>query len=263
MIINTITCIFRGNEERLKKFGKAVSLQAKQSRAKRIEVNVKVNSLAYTAEVLGGFVIGVLALVPPATYLYTATIIWYGNIIPSCYLINSSDMKNFIIDLGWSNALSNLYKKRLPKDRPTSSHKKNLKVKVMDSSSKDANVDTIGQGPNGKAFTSIPYELTDNTQKRQEVNDEDKPYHAKCRGNQEVILTDLDYTNVNCTTENTHSLLNQINNDRTLMCKGRALKTANREPSVFYINDCSSNSLTHAAENKSPSILLPNEVDYS
>ena len=254
---------FRGNEERLKKFGRALSLQSKQSRAKRIEVNVKVNSLAYTAEVLGGFVIGVLALVKPPTYMYTATIIWYGNIIPSCYLINSSDTKNFIIDKGWLNALSNLYKKKPPKERETSLHKKNLKVKVIDGSSKDARIDTIGQGPNCKAFTRNPYQLTDSTQEREDISNEDILHQVKSRVNRGVVLTDLDYTNVNRTTENTNYLLSRINNDRTLIRKGQILKTENRETSVFYISDRSSNSLTHVAENGSCLILLPNEVDYS
>ena len=68
---------------------------------------------------------GGLALVPPATFLYLGTQMWYGNIIPSCYLINSSDIKDYIMDNGWWDGFSKIYSKRSPKDEARNNSKGN------------------------------------------------------------------------------------------------------------------------------------------
>ena len=104
----------RSNEDRMKQLGKSVSTRSKQYRVKRIDINVKINVLAYSVEVLGGFLLGCLSLVQPATFLYIGVEIWYGNVIPSCYLLNSSDTKAFVMEQGWAIALSNLFKKSKP-----------------------------------------------------------------------------------------------------------------------------------------------------
>ena len=59
---------------------------------------------------------GSFAIIRPATYLYIATEIWYGNVIPSCYLINSSDIKDYIMDKGWLNGVSKIYNRRKVKN---------------------------------------------------------------------------------------------------------------------------------------------------
>ena len=100
------------NEERLRKMGKSFSTQSRQCRAKRIDVNVKVNTIVFLVEVLGGVIIGFFTAIPHANYMYTATLIWYGNVIPSCYLINSSDIKEFIMKNGWHAGLSKIYTKK-------------------------------------------------------------------------------------------------------------------------------------------------------
>ena len=104
----------RSNEERMKELGKSVSTRSKQYRLKRIDINVKINVLAYSVEVLGGLLLGCLSLVHPATFLYIGVEIWYGNVIPACYLLNSSDTKAFIMEQGWAIALSKLFKKSKP-----------------------------------------------------------------------------------------------------------------------------------------------------
>ena len=98
----------------MKQLGKSVSTRSKQYRIKRIDINVKINVLAYSVEVLGGLLLGCLSLLQPATFLYIGVEIWYGNVIPSCYLLNSSDTKAFIMEQGWVIALSNLFKKSKP-----------------------------------------------------------------------------------------------------------------------------------------------------
>ena len=105
----------RSNEDRMKQLGKSVSTRSKQYRVKRIDINVKINVLAYSVEVLGGFLLGCLSLVHPATFLYIAVEIWYGNVIPACYLLNSSGTKAFIMEQGWVMAVSKLFTKSKPK----------------------------------------------------------------------------------------------------------------------------------------------------
>ena len=112
---------------RLKKFDKSISVRSRQYRAKRININVKINSLAYIVEVLGGVIMLGLALVPAATFLYLGTQVWYGNIIPSCYLINSSDIKDYIMDNGWWNGFSKIYSKRNSKNEVENNSKGNSK----------------------------------------------------------------------------------------------------------------------------------------
>ena len=60
----------RPNEDRMKQLGKSVSTRSKQYRIKRIDINVKINVLAYSVEVLGGLLLGCFSLVHPATFLY-------------------------------------------------------------------------------------------------------------------------------------------------------------------------------------------------
>ena len=108
------------NKDRLERFGKALAIESQKYRAKRIAVNVRVNGLAFTVEVLGGFVLAFLSLLRPHAILYIGAGIWYGSLIPSCYLINSVDTKIMIMEHGWMKTLRNLYKKRTPKGKPTS-----------------------------------------------------------------------------------------------------------------------------------------------
>ena len=74
---------YRKNEERLEKFGNSLAVQSKQYRAKRIDVNVKINGLGYLAEVLGGVLITLLAFHHKVSILNTFALFWYGNVIPS------------------------------------------------------------------------------------------------------------------------------------------------------------------------------------
>ena len=119
----SIYLCYRTNEERLAQFGDSLSSRNKIYRAKRIDVNVKVNFLAYAVEVLGTLVVVMLSVLRPPTFLYLGVLVWYGNVIPSCYLINSIDTKKFIMEQGWLAALSELYKKKKPKEVPSSKAK--------------------------------------------------------------------------------------------------------------------------------------------
>ena len=112
---------YRKNEERLEKFGKSLAVQSKQYRAKRIDVNVKINGLGYLAEVLGGVLITLLAFHHKVSILNTFALFWYGNVIPSCYLINFVHNKKSIMNDGWRTTISQLYRKKTIKRNVTSS----------------------------------------------------------------------------------------------------------------------------------------------
>ena len=107
-----------------------MSITSRQYRAKRITVNVKVNALSYVVEMLGGVIIAALSFLRHAHILYTIGMIWYGSVIPSCYLINFSDTKNSIIDEGWATGLSKLYKKKEPV-KPEGSDERAMKKKRL------------------------------------------------------------------------------------------------------------------------------------
>lgn len=44
--------------------------------------------------------------------MLTGLQIWYGCVIPSCYLLNSDYIKDTIMEHGWMNALSQIYTQR-------------------------------------------------------------------------------------------------------------------------------------------------------
>ena len=102
----------------MKNIGNTMAAQRKKNRAKRINMNVKINAIAYLAEVIGGLAVSSLAFLPIFTdiensngYLYITIQILYGNIIPSCYLMNNSNFKSVVMDNGWIAALSTIYSK--------------------------------------------------------------------------------------------------------------------------------------------------------
>ena len=101
----------------MKGFGRSLSAESRQCRAKRIAVNVKVNGLAYVVELMGGVGCVGMALIPKDIFLHIAYLIWYANVIPSCYLINTSDNKDSIIDKGWAFVISKLFENKRERDR--------------------------------------------------------------------------------------------------------------------------------------------------
>ena len=111
----------RDNEQRLKKLGKSLSVESKQYRAKRINVNVKINGLGYLAEILGGFLMLLTTFHHKVSIQNTVALFWMGNVIPSCYLINFVHHKKGIMNDGWVSTISQLYRKKKVKPHPSSS----------------------------------------------------------------------------------------------------------------------------------------------
>ena len=115
-IFNSETTIVRSNEQRLKNIDKTMTAQRKKNRARRININVKVNAIAYLAEVMGGVAVFAVAFLPTITntdnsngYVYITIQVLYGNIIPACYLMNNSKFKSFAMDEGWIAAMSTVF----------------------------------------------------------------------------------------------------------------------------------------------------------
>ena len=121
---------FRSNEERLKRLKKVLSFQSRQYRARRIKINLIINGIAYMAEVLGTIVIIVLGLPRYPAFLRRIIItnigtgIWYAIIIPSCYLMNSNEIKDSIMENGWTNIIKDIYAKKTRRYVPNSPNRK-------------------------------------------------------------------------------------------------------------------------------------------
>ena len=67
-------------------------------------------------EVFGGMCISATAFTSISVYMYISTQILYGNIIPTCYLMNNSYLKSSIMDKGWANSMQKLYAKKTKSD---------------------------------------------------------------------------------------------------------------------------------------------------
>ena len=140
---------FRTNEDRLRRLGKSLSLQSKQYRAKRINVNIKTNVLAYSVELLGMVIVFLSSHNRRAEIMYCVSLIWYGNVIPSCYLINSNYCKDTIMDDGWTMAITKLYH---------NNNKKDSKCSVPNRGSKGSKINntTISSSTNPPEEEAIP-----------------------------------------------------------------------------------------------------------
>ena len=70
-------------------------------------------------EIVGGVLIASLGVLfnqkrgGSDTVRLTGVQIWYGCVIPSCYLFNSEYIKDIIMERGWIHALSQVYTERL------------------------------------------------------------------------------------------------------------------------------------------------------
>ena len=111
---------FSRNEESLRRLGDTLSARSRKIRAKRINVNLKVNVLAYVVEVIGGLIICCGSGASSGRMLYPIAA-WYGLVVPSCYLVNNDDTKALILKHGWAPVLRNLFAKKKPREIASSS----------------------------------------------------------------------------------------------------------------------------------------------
>ena len=142
---------------------------------------------------------GSFAIIRPAAFLYIATEIWYGNVIPSCYLVNSSDIKDFIMDKGWLKGVSKIYKTRKANDevRKSPNHeenKQNPNIRVKSES--DSKTSHIARN---RIRPGQPTSKDDGTegantqiQTKKQKQSERRTVRAKKQLCEDVILHDLD-----------------------------------------------------------------------
>ena len=127
------------NEESLQRLGPILSAGSRLVRAKRININLKINGLAYLVEVVGGILIITLALSSTLKIIFPFSL-WYGLVVPSCYLINNDDTKSLIMKHGWLTALSRLYTEEQHQNILPTQRQKQNKWQVTSVETKDADI---------------------------------------------------------------------------------------------------------------------------
>ena len=176
------TNFVRSNEQRLKNIDKTMTAQRKKNRARRFNINVKINTIAYLAEVMGGVAVFAVAFLPTITntensngYVYITIQVLYGNIIPACYLINNSKFKSFAIDEGWIAAMSTVFSNS--PDTKETTRKQKQDTPKENSSAKNRTEDE------GNATRRIPFE-----------KDKEKSLSNELEANSPIILPNqVDY----------------------------------------------------------------------
>lgn len=261
-----IIFIYRSNLERMEKFGKTLSVRSRNYREKRIDVNVKINALAYSAEVLGGIIIVCLSTIPHANVMYTSTIFWYGNVIPSCYLINSSDMKTFIMEQGWVRAALKLYKKKEPKDRPSSARDRNLerkRTKNVTDTSRGVPGDYSQNHCRGEENKKKQNCTASNVNKNQQNGDCNILNGPKRRLGRELKLGKLleEFSGKTFAGETTKPR-SYLNNAIGTLHGSINTEMDVRTPAVFFINNESNINVQSAVNNSEIRFILPNQPDY-
>ena len=242
----------RTNAETQKSIGEHLSTRSKQYRAKRIDVNVKVNTLAYLVEMLGGFVMAGLTFMRPSTYLYIGTQFWYGCVIPSCYLINSSDTKAFIMEQGWVVALTNLYKKREPEEIPTLRAEKETSRKKHE-----------GNGASTDFSTRTLVISEENNLKDDQKENNSKPENfnqPENRLNRGIVLSDLECISESDITYSSRKA--KIKQPNTIHRKDLNCNVKN-DCETYYVLKKHTFPLPLTIEKNALLMSLPNQVDYS
>ena len=138
---------FSRNDESLQRLGDTLSATSRQIRAKRINVNLKINILAYVVEVIGGLIICGGAGTSSGRMLYPIAA-WYGLVVPSCYLVNNEGTKTLIMKHGWTSVLMNLFFKKQP--RGSASTSTTDEVEARNNEQVDHSAPTPGKGPGNK-----------------------------------------------------------------------------------------------------------------
>ena len=140
---------FRRNDESLRRLGDTLSASSRQIRAKRINVNLKINILAYVVEVIGGLIICSGAGASSERMLYPIAV-WYGLVVPSCYLVNNDDTKTLIMKYGWISVLRTLFTTK--KSRETASARTKDEIESQGDEEVDPRALTPSKGPKNKNF---------------------------------------------------------------------------------------------------------------
>ena len=267
MLYNRFKFDCRSNEERLQALGKSFSGKSRKYRAKRIEVNLKVNAFAYAMETFGGIFLALLSAIPHANYLYTFTLIWYGNVIPSCYLTNSMDIKILMMEDGWWNGLSKIYRKKTSHQMPSSSQKRNLETKKDSNKVKGVKDNEEGSdqckesSKSGEGIKATMIQDGLNKYQKGSTTKNRKENTSKIR--QGVIINDLEQVDDNSLNQISKTTVHYSTNTPTAIQHRCDKDSPKMYSTVFQLNpNCRSVHPCSTQDYETP-IILPNEVDYS
>ena len=125
------------NEESVRRLGSTLSARSRQVRAKRININLKVNALAYLVEVIGGLLLFGASCISTGKKLFPVAF-WYGLVVPSCSLVNNDETKMLIMKHGWTTVLRSLFAKKGPRNPLTLSHPTSSTAGVETKNNKEA-----------------------------------------------------------------------------------------------------------------------------
>ena len=128
------------NEESLRRLGDTLSARSRLIRAKRININLMINGLAYLVEVVGGILIIFLFSLSSTLKIIFPFCLWYGLVVPSCYLINNDDTKTLIMKHGWLIALSRVYTEKQPQNPLPTQRQRQNKLEVKSLKNQDADI---------------------------------------------------------------------------------------------------------------------------
>ena len=236
-----------------------MTLQRIKNRAKRINVNVKINAIAYLVEVIGGlfiFSLAFLATLAPNVrtngYVYITIQLLYGNIIPSCYLMNNSNFKSVVMKNGWIAAISKVYSKTQdPQRTPQEQQQVRLEQNCSAQNHAEDAITAKKKTPFNVTAKTIIYkaeitnEITGQNQRIQEIA---SGMDTISSFNDTVTKHDLHMDAITLAHHENGS-------DHTF--NGRKIKS---QP--LYLSESMSPMSLSSKLEVDPSVLLPNQVDY-
>ena len=216
-------------------------------------------------EVLGGIIIMSLQFLKPATYLYIGTQIWYGSIIPSCYLMNCTDIKVFILEHGWLAGLSKLYSEKQKESNQEVQRKQPENApEARNSGTNRLEMPTLEEEQNvgKKNKTKAKHTLTKRLKRK--VGNVDTCFQE----NPKEKNRHSEGGNLHHQSGTADSRLSDIRRNAAfnfVLSKRESHKQLNKNttPSVYYI--CNNPKITRSVKTDTGSVimLLPNQVDYS
>ena len=224
-------------------------------------------------EVCGGILMLFFAAIPHHNYLYTFIIIWYGNVIPSCYLTNSEDIKISVMEDGWWNGLSKVYKKKSLKERSSSSHKRNLdktadrkKVKDVKANGErsDQNNESAQSGDAQSGEVMKATMIQDNLVKNKGPCTTKKRKGKTSKISQGLIIIDLEQMNdISLRETGKRIVASTENTSKSTLAMDREVDRSKMSSDVFYLSPKSCSAHTSSRHDYYSPMILPNEVDYT
>ena len=216
-------------------------------------------------EVLGGIILMSVQFLKGATCLYIVTQIWYGSIIPSCYLMNCTDIKVFILEHGWLDGLSKLYSEKTKKSNQAVQRKQpDNAPEAENSGTNRLEVPTLEEEQNvgKKNKTKAKHTLTKRLKRK--AGDVDTCFQENRKEkNRPAESVNLHYQSG--TSDSRPSDIRRNAAFNLVPSKRESHKQLNKNTPPSVYNICDNPKITRSVKTDTGSVimLLPNQVDYS